>query len=319
MKELPEWLKKHLLDMYERSSYAKFLQMEILALCEGETTVSMQVRHELTNLIRILHGGAVGSLLDMAMNLACYSLGRQALILGFNTNFLGGAREGDTVRAVAKVLHSGRSTMVVEGRILDGQGKLLAKGRGTFLATGQFTPDNTPDHKERADNSRAQTPTAAILPARREGKGPKVDGWLEALLRHNHDRNYFAKYLGMEIAEIGKGEGIVSMLVTAKHTNIRKVVHGGALVSLEDMAMGLACASLGRHVVTLDLNISFMRRAKEGDTVKAFTKVLHKGKTTMVVGGSILDETGILLAEARGTFFVTGEYTPEERLIPAAG
>ena len=142
MKELPAWLKKHLLDMYEQSSYAKFLQMEILDLSQGETTVSMHVRHELTNLSLILHGGAVGSLLDMAMNLACYSLGRQVLILGFNTNFLGGAREGDTVRAVAKVLHSGRSTMVVEGRILDGQGKLLAKGRGTFVATGQFTPDD---------------------------------------------------------------------------------------------------------------------------------------------------------------------------------
>ena len=142
MKELPAWLKKHLLDMYEHSSYAKYLQMEILDLCEGETTVSMHVRHELTNLSLILHGGAVGSLLDMAMNLACYSLGRQVLILGFNTNFLGGAREGDTVRALAKVLHSGRSTMVVEGRILDSQGKLLAKGRGTFVATGQFTPDD---------------------------------------------------------------------------------------------------------------------------------------------------------------------------------
>jgi len=145
----------------------------------------------------------------------------------------------------------------------------------------------------------------------------KVEEWLEELLLNIHDRNFFAKYLGMEIVEIGKGDCVVSMLVTEKHTNIRKVVHGGALVSLADMAMGLACASLGRRVVTLDLNISFMRRAKEGDTVKAFTRVLHKGKTTTVVSGSILDEAGKLLAEARGTFFVTGGYTPEERLTPA--
>jgi uncharacterized protein (TIGR00369 family) len=142
VKEMPAWLKTHLLDMYERSSYVKYLQMEILDLCAGEAVISVFVCHELTNLHQIIHGGAVGSLLEMAMNLACYSLGRQVLILGFNTNFLSGAREGDTVRAVAKVLHSGRSTMVVEGRILDGQGKLLAKGRGTFLATGQFTKDD---------------------------------------------------------------------------------------------------------------------------------------------------------------------------------
>jgi len=147
----------------------------------------------------------------------------------------------------------------------------------------------------------------------------EVEGWLRELLLGIHDRNYFAKYLGMEIVDIGRGSGTVSMLVTARHINIREVVHGGALVSLADMAMGLACASLGKRVVTLDLNISFVRRVKEGDVIKALTRVIHKGKTTMVVSGSILDKTGNLLAEARGTFFVTGHYTPEEKLPPGAG
>jgi uncharacterized protein (TIGR00369 family) len=73
--------------MYEHSSYANFLQAEILELCAGETTFAMKVRHELTNLSGILHGSAVGSLIDMAMNLACFSLGKQAMVLGFNTNF----------------------------------------------------------------------------------------------------------------------------------------------------------------------------------------------------------------------------------------
>ena len=143
MKEMPAWLKAHLLSINERSSYAKYLQMEIIDLCEGEIVVSMLVRHELTNLSGLLHGGAEGSLLDMAMNLACFSLGRRATVLGFNTNFLGGAKEGERVRAFAKVLHSGKSTMVVEGRILDSRGKLLAKGRGTFLGTGRFTPEDS--------------------------------------------------------------------------------------------------------------------------------------------------------------------------------
>lgn len=142
-----------------------------------------------------------------------------------------------------------------------------------------------------------------------------VEGWLRELLLGIHDRNYFAKYLGMEIVEIGRGRGAVSMLVTAKHINIREVVHGGALVSLADMAMGLACASLGKRVVTLDLNISFMRRVREGDVVKALARVIHKGKTTMVVSVSILDKAENLLAKARGTFFVTGDYMPEERLM----
>lgn len=309
MKEPPEWLKSYLLNRYKSSSYANFLQMQILELHEGEITVSMLVRHELTNLSRILHGGAVDSLLDMAMNLVCFSMGWRAINLGFNTNFLSGAREGQTVRAVAKVLHSGRSTMVVEGRVLDEQDKLLAKGRGTFVVTGRFTPEDlegeapSPPIRQEAPrgNPRAVTPEAKSL-----------TGWLRDLLLHVHERNYFAKYLGMEIDEIGEHNCVVSMFVTHSHINIRGVVHGGALVALADMSMMLACATLGKHTVTLDLNISFIRRVSEGDIIKAYPLVIHKGKTTMVVRAGILDGAGRLLAEARGTFFVTGDYTPDE-------
>jgi uncharacterized protein (TIGR00369 family) len=138
----------------------------------------------------------------------------------------------------------------------------------------------------------------------------EVAAWLKELLLHMHDRNLFAKYMGMDIMDIQEGESNVSMVVTHKHTNTRGVIHGGALVSLADMSMGLACHTLGRRIVTLDLNISFTRRAKEGDTVKASTKVIHSGKTTMVVEGDVTDSEGKLLAKARGTFFVIGRYEP---------
>ncbi len=143
MTDLPIWLKEQVLRMYEQSSYANFLRVEILELCAGETTFAMKVRHELTNLSGILHGGAVGSLIDMAMNLACFSLGKQATVLGFNTNFLLGAKEGDTVKASAKVLHNGKSTMVVESRVTDHEGKLLAKARGTFFVVGLIIPEKS--------------------------------------------------------------------------------------------------------------------------------------------------------------------------------
>jgi uncharacterized protein (TIGR00369 family) len=137
-----------------------------------------------------------------------------------------------------------------------------------------------------------------------------VAPWLKELLLSIHDRNLFAKYLGMEIVDMHKGDSTVSMLITDKHTNIRGVSHGGALVSLADMAMMLSCATLGRRTVTLDLNISFVRRVSDGFTVRAHSRVIHSGKTTMVVEGKITDGSRRLLAIARGTFFATGEYRP---------
>ncbi|MCL2669887.1 MAG: PaaI family thioesterase [Syntrophaceae bacterium] len=310
MKEPPEWLKAYLINRYKNSSYANFLQMQIMELHEGSITVSMLVRHELTNLHGILHGGAVGSLLDMAMNLTCFSLGRRATVLGFNTNFLRGCREGCTVRTATTILHSGNRTMVVESQILDQENTLLAKGRGTFLITGQFSADDLRvthfASSGEPEPLRWKGYPRTLLPGTRS-----LNGGLKDLLLHLHDRNYFAKYLGMEIEQIGEGDCVVSMPVTHKHTNIRGVVHGGALVSLADMSMMLACATLGKHTVTLDLNINFVRRAREGVAVASLSKVIHKGKTSRVVQSSILDEAGTLLAEARGTFFVTGNYTPE--------
>jgi uncharacterized protein (TIGR00369 family) len=138
-----------------------------------------------------------------------------------------------------------------------------------------------------------------------------VAPWLSELLLHMHERNLFAKYMGMEIVDIRECESVVSMIVTHKHTNNRGVIHGGALVSLADMAMGLACHSLAKRVVTLDLNISFIRRAKEGDTTTAYCQVIHSGKTTMVVKGHIKDSSERLLAEARGTFFVIGQHNQD--------
>lgn len=145
MKELPAWLRDLLIKRYQLSSYAKFLEMEIIDLFEGEATISMLVRRELTNLSGMLHGGAVGSLLDMAMNLACFTSGKEVRIIGFNINFLHGAKEGETVQATAKILHRGGRTMVVESKLVDPEKKLLAKGRGTFTVIGNFKPETQED------------------------------------------------------------------------------------------------------------------------------------------------------------------------------
>lgn len=139
-----------------------------------------------------------------------------------------------------------------------------------------------------------------------------LSGWLKKLLFFMHDHNVFAKYMGMRIINIFQGESIVSMEVTKKHTNIQGEIHGGGLVSLADMAMGLACNSLGKKLVTLDLSISFIHRAGEGDIIKAHSRVIHNGKSTMVVASDIKDASENLLAKARATFFVIGEYTPKD-------
>ncbi len=122
-----------------------------------------------------------------------------------------------------------------------------------------------------------------------------------------HD-NQFVNLLGMKMVAAHQGSIELSMLIDEKHTNLYKVIHGGALASLADTAMGVACATLGSRVVTIEFNINFISNVKAGDEVRAIAKVIHHGRTTMVVEADLTDQEGRLLSKARGTFFVIGKF-----------
>jgi uncharacterized protein (TIGR00369 family) len=77
----------------------------------------------------LLHGGAIMSLADTAgASLAFLNLPEQATTatISSSTQFTRGLRGGDAV-ATARILHQGRTTIVVETDVCDDQGRLLAR------------------------------------------------------------------------------------------------------------------------------------------------------------------------------------------------
>ncbi len=84
----------------------------------------------------LLHGGAVMALADSA-GAACAFANLPEGAVGTSTiesktNFLGAVREG-TVTAVARPLHVGSTTVVVETEVRDGVGRLIAKTTQTQI------------------------------------------------------------------------------------------------------------------------------------------------------------------------------------------
>ena len=121
--------------------------------------------------------------------------------------------------------------------------------------------------------------------------------------------NSFVKLLDMRLTHIEPGIAELTMPVDpAKHTNLYSMAHGGALVSVADTAMGVACASLERRVATLDLNMNFIKPALSGTQVRAVGRVIHNGRQTMVVECDVLGANDGVLVKARGTFFVVGQF-----------
>lgn len=134
-----EWLKNNLVTIYEQNPYINLLGIRITNLDEGQAELSMPVgAHAHTNLYNVAHGGALASLADTVMGIACATTGKRVVTLEMNINFIKSAIPQPEIKAVGKVVHNGKSTMVAEGEIVDGQNQLIAKARATFFVTGSF-------------------------------------------------------------------------------------------------------------------------------------------------------------------------------------
>ena len=139
-----------------------------------------------------------------------------------------------------------------------------------------------------------------------------IGGDFSALHRYFKDvyrDNVFVKLLEMKLDHIEPGFAELTMPIDPLvHTNLYQMAHGGALASIADTTMGIACASLGRRVVTLELNMNFIKTAGPGTLVRAKGRVLHNGRRTLVVECDVLDGGGAVLIKARGTFYVVGQF-----------
>lgn len=132
---------------------------------------------------------------------------------------------------------------------------------------------------------------------------------LQQYLQKLYKQNAFVNLLDMKMAHIEPGIAEVVMPIEpAKHANLYNVAHGGALASVADTAMGVACASLGRRVVTLELNINFIKAPDPGTEVRAVGRVIHNGRKTLVVECDVLSHANVVMSKARGTFYVVGEF-----------
>lgn len=122
-------------------------------------------------------------------------------------------------------------------------------------------------------------------------------------------RPLFEHALDPVLRTLVDGVAVVEMTVSNPLQNAQGMAHGGALATLCDLAMGLACVTKGKMVVTTDLSISYLRAAKVGSILTAKGEVLKDGKNLLRAMTRVYDESGNLIVDARATFFVTGTIT----------
>ncbi|AMB84147.1 hypothetical protein AWM79_02035 [Pseudomonas agarici] len=115
----------------------------------------------------------------------------------------------------------------------------------------------------------------------------------------------FSELIGCRLQRLDTGVAQVALSLTPQLRNRGNVLHGGALFSLVDITMGLACSAthgFDQRSVTIECKINYMRAVADGD-VLCIATVIHPGRRTLVVEAEVR-QGDKLVAKAQGTFAV---------------
>jgi uncharacterized protein (TIGR00369 family) len=106
----------------------RFLGIRVDVPREDDVYVSELVATPDTlNLLGIVHGAAIAALVDHAGGYGAKVLtGRGGPTSDLHIRYLGAAKEGDALRAEARVQRAGRTLIVMDVRVTDGEGRLIA-------------------------------------------------------------------------------------------------------------------------------------------------------------------------------------------------
>ncbi|NEK85662.1 PaaI family thioesterase [Blastococcus saxobsidens] len=135
--ELLRWLQATDQEGLDRPSIRRLIGMRFDEIEHGRVVMSLDTRPDFTNPLGTVHGGIAATLLDSVMGCAVHTTlpaGVSYTSLEIKVNYIRAARtDGQTLTATGSVVHVGRRTATAEGKVLDGNGKLIAHATTTCL------------------------------------------------------------------------------------------------------------------------------------------------------------------------------------------
>ncbi len=119
----------------------------------------------------------------------------------------------------------------------------------------------------------------------------------------------FDHFINPNIIHLVEGEAEIHWQPTHEHLNRFGAVHGGALAGLIDTVASITSLTQMKRIVTIELNISYVKAANITTKVIAKGKVIQSGKSLIRTRVELFNEEGQLLTTGNLTFFVLGELT----------
>ena len=113
----------------------------------------------------------------------------------------------------------------------------------------------------------------------------------------------FGEHLGLDTESAGGGKAVVRLTAGDEHLNSHGTVHGGAIATLVDVAMGLAVAHADDRdsaPVTIEMKVTYLEPGQAGELVATAT-VRKRGKRLTIVEAEV-QQGEDLVALALATF-----------------
>lgn len=117
---------------FEESPFFQHMGIDILNFEENKVKIKLVMKDYVLNANGTLHGGVHATMLDYVQGMLLRSVSKtRCATVNSSVQYLAPSTSGE-IYAEGKILQLGYKTAFMEGEIRDSEGKLLAKGSGTF-------------------------------------------------------------------------------------------------------------------------------------------------------------------------------------------
>ena len=128
-------------------------------------------------------------------------------------------------------------------------------------------------------------------------------------IKHHFESDRFATSNGMRLVELRPGYAKTCLEVDQRHLNSIGTVHGGAIFTLADFALGAVVKMGGKVAPLINATISFLKAARSGMLYAEATEVSRSRKLS-VCTVRVTNDAGELLALFQGTAYIKDEPFP---------
>lgn len=140
-KEIDQKIKEAIYRAVQQEPFAQALNMELVALEHGYSTVEMTYDPAaMNNIYARAHGGAIFALIDEAFETASQTHGTIAVALNVNVNYVSSPQPGARLRAEAQEISRTKKTATYDIKVTEKDGGVIATCHALAFYTGKPIP-----------------------------------------------------------------------------------------------------------------------------------------------------------------------------------